>query len=115
MKFDQAIVDAIGEFNPLRLDSLRSITFQIDEGEWPLTATLQVLYDARWTIHMKLIHVRKAKIPILGGAMMDLGEPAIRELQSGEYKGLFEFLDELKGYHIVAGEILVLEVSRWLQ
>jgi len=112
MNFDKVLIDAIGEFNPLKLEALHSITFQIEEGEWPLTATLELSYDGQWIIFMKLIHVRKAKLPILGGGMMDLGEPAIRKSQSGEYKGLFEFWDELKGYHLVSGEIVITDVRR---
>jgi hypothetical protein len=112
MNFDKTIIDAIGEFNPLKLEALQSITLQIEEGEWPITAALQLSYDGQWIIFMKLLHVRKAKLPILGGGLMDLGEPAIHKSQSGEYTGLFEFWDELKGYHIVSGDIIITGVRR---
>ena len=112
MTFVSQIVDAIGEFDPSKLDAIRALSVEVTDGEWPLSVSLQLSYPGEWIISLKMLQVRRVKLPILGGGPMELGEPLFCEPAAGPYAGLSVFGDELQGYQIVCGEIVTMGVRR---
>ena len=53
MCFEEKIIDAVGEFEALKLEAIISLQLETSDGAWPINLLMRCQYDSKWAITFK--------------------------------------------------------------